>query len=112
MTTWLDRFRGVASWAGLFAGGLAWYAAHDLSFYLVRHNCTTSHIIAPLIHLVALAIALGGGFISYREIRTPPGAGKEAYTFGATIGFTAALLLSVVIVWQGIATLVYTGCER
>jgi hypothetical protein len=111
MTALLDRFRGAMCWAGLFAGGFAWYAAHDLSLYLVRQNCTTSQLIAPLIHLVALAIALGGGFISYREIRTIR-AGGHAYSFAALVGFAAAILLSIVIVWQGVATLVYTGCER
>jgi hypothetical protein len=111
MTALLNRFRGAMCWAGLFAGGFAWYGAHDLSLYLVRQNCTTSHVIAPLIHLVALAIALGGGLISYREIRAG-GAGNHAYSFAASVGFAAALLLSVVILWQGVATLVYTGCER
>jgi hypothetical protein len=111
MTALLNRFRGAMCWTGLFAGGFAWYAAHDLSLYLVRQNCTTNQLIAPLIHLVGLAIALGGGFISYREIRTT-GGGNEAYSFAARVGFAASLLLSLVILWQGIATLVYTGCER
>jgi hypothetical protein len=102
----------VPGWAGLFGGAVAWYGAHDLSFYLVRANCSSHHWIAPSIHIAALAIAVTCGLISYRTLRTEQEWPTDVRGFAALVGTAAATLFSIAIVWQGIATLVYTGCER
>ena len=47
-------------WAGLFGGVLAWYGAHEISFYLSRVNCDARWLVA-VIHLVASSIAIGSG---------------------------------------------------
>lgn len=94
----------LLAWAGLIAGGVAWYCAHDLGFYLVRANCRSPWIV-PAINLTALLIAAAGGATSLYSSHSPRPA-------AAWIGTGGAALFALVILWQGIAGLVYSGCER
>jgi hypothetical protein len=98
----------VIAWAGLLIGAIAWYAAHELSFYLVRDNCRSPWI-APAIHLAALAAAVGGGIVSAGARRA---ARDEMQLMSAWIGAGAAALFSLALLFQGVASLVYSGCER
>jgi hypothetical protein len=95
----------VMPWSGLIVGALAWYGAHELGFYLLRPNCQQPWIV-PVIHLVALLLTAGAGAASLmaepRRPRSPM----------AWIGLGAAALFALVIAWQGVAGLIYSGCER
>jgi len=102
----MNRF---APWAGLFGGGVSWYAAHDLALYLVNDNCRQMWI-TPVIHLVALAACLAAGWVSWRAL--PADRGDHRRVFAASLGVAAAALFALVILWQGMATLIYSGCER
>jgi hypothetical protein len=103
------RSRSLAL-AGLMAGAGAWYAAHDLSFYWSGNNCQHGWI-APTIHGIALIVCLCGGALSARTFRrTEPSMGPQYFL--ALLGSLGGLLFTLVILWQGVATLVYTGCER
>ncbi|MDD5460068.1 MAG: hypothetical protein PHG00_00275 [Methylococcales bacterium] len=100
-------------WAGVFGGAAFWYAAHDLATYLSAFNCRHGWVAAS-IHLIALLGAMGCGILSYQTL---PGSGSDGserrrLTFSGGIGMAAAALFSLVILWQGIATLIYSGCER
>jgi hypothetical protein len=100
---------GFAQWAGLFGGAAAWYAAHDLSFYLVRVNCGTWPWLATTIHALALLLVVICGLVSFRA------APANVFTlrgFSAWTGVGAAALFALVIIWQGLGTLIYSGCER
>jgi hypothetical protein len=101
----------LESWAGLLGGAVSWYGAHEASFYLVRQNCAGKPWIVPLIHLAALAITVSAGTLSFKQSRRArPLADSPA--FEALIGTGAALVFVVVILFQGVAGLIYTGCER
>jgi hypothetical protein len=98
--------------AGLFAGASAWYAAHDIGLYFSGENCQHGWI-APTVHAVALIICLAGATLSFRTLRaTPPSPALEPKHFLAILGCFAGLLFALVLMWQGAATLVYSGCER
>ncbi|MDB5411956.1 MAG: hypothetical protein JWR10_291 [Rubritepida sp.] len=95
------------AWTGLFAGVAAWYLAHEATLYFTRVNCRHFWV-APLFDLAGLALALAGGFVSWRTLR---GSSEEVTDFGAWIGTGAALLFSIVLLWQALATGFYSGCE-
>jgi hypothetical protein len=100
------------SWAGVFGGAFFWYAAHDLSLYFSAENCKHGWI-APTIHIVALIGAIISGVLSYQAWpKGDDGIRHRRLAFTTIVGVTAAGLFAIVILWQGIATLIYTGCEQ
>ena len=100
-------------WLGVFGGAAAWYAAHDLGTYLSAANCHHPWL-TPVIHLVALAAAVACGWRAWKT--WPDGAIEDnlrnLQAFSAGIGTAAAALFAVVILWQGMATLVFNGCAQ
>jgi hypothetical protein len=101
----------VEKWAGLLGGTVAWYAAHEASFYALRmSNCAAIAWVVAAIHAAALLVTLTAGGLSFRAARS--GDGKVAPSFAAAIGLGAAAIFTVVIIWQGAAAFVYSGCEQ
>jgi hypothetical protein len=99
-------------WSGIFGGFIFWYAAHDLGFYYSAYNCFHRWIL-PTIHLIAFVGGLICVWLSYRamsssESPTIPG-GRD---FMARVGVGAGSIFTLVILWQGIAAIIYSGCER
>jgi hypothetical protein len=97
-------------WAGLFGGAFFWYAAHDLGLYFSAVNCRHQWIVAA-VHIVAMLGAALSGLVSW-EARPDDGTGGRRLTFSAGIGLGAAALFMIVILWQGAAGFIYSGCER
>jgi hypothetical protein len=111
MTNVLRKLNDLPS-AGIFVGAIMWYLAHDIAFYYSGHDCKFRWIL-PTVHFLALLITLWSGAISAHAWRKVPLDGhmtREQFVGG--IGVAAAALFSLVIVWQGVATLIYKGCER
>jgi hypothetical protein len=101
----------LARWAGLFGGAICWYAAHEASFYTLRmNNCAAASSVVAAIHVLALLVTLAAGALSFRTARL------EDWTrfpsFAGTIGLGAAAIFAIVIIWQGAAGFVYSGCDR
>lgn len=109
MVEQLKRYNPIA---GLFGGFFFWYFAHELGFFLSNYNCHHSWIL-PAIHFVCLIGGLFSGWISLqllRECEFDISQGKAGLL--PMISVAAASIFSVVILWQGIAALVFNGCER
>jgi hypothetical protein len=103
------QLRNFGGAIGLFGGISAWYAAHELSFFLLRVNCTATSWLVPAIHALAFAAAVISGLISFQaSLRT----GSATQRFITWLGIGSACLFGMAILWQGAATLIYTGCER
>jgi len=98
-------------WLGVFGGAAAWYAAHDLGTYLLTVNCHHPWLV-PLIHLAALAAAAWCGWRAWQAWPDETGEDntRKLMAFSSGIGTAAAGLFAVVILWQGIAALVFNGC--
>jgi hypothetical protein len=111
MTT-LRRFNEWP-WAGLAGGAAFWYAAHDIGFYYSGHDCKYQWAIR-LVHVLTLLACIYCSFISVRVWGSAsdenPDSGGVA--FGAGISAAAGILFSIVILWQGIAAFVFSGCSR
>jgi hypothetical protein len=105
----------LSGWAGLIAAPIAWFAAQQFGFYLTGPNCQSHHWIAPLINLIAAAITILFGLVSFRSWRDHAGAAAasdQRARFVAAVSSFIAPLFVLVIVWQGIAGFFYSGCEH
>jgi hypothetical protein len=96
-------------WIGLIGGAGAWFTAHELSFYLSSANCSRPWI-APLIHLVALVVAAASAGLAFHAGRNRSQPGLSQFVW--MVGTAAGALFTVVVLWQGVATIVYSGCAR
>ena len=116
MANWVAR--GLPS-AGLYAGPLAWFVSTQGNYALTPWMCAHKTPVVPMLAAVLVAVSLIGGFVSWRAYAsaspTPQedvtGAGRP-HRFVAAIGIMMAVLFALVIVVQGIAGVVFDGCER
>ncbi|MEZ0171302.1 hypothetical protein [Microvirga sp. TS319] len=109
---------GIPS-AGIFLGPLAWLINTQLNYALVPWICAHQVRLVPVVSVAAALVSLVGGLLSWRAFRlspiTPPsdstGAGRP-HRFTALAGMAIAALFTAVIVLQGVAGLMFHGCER
>ena len=109
--------RGL-SWAGLLSGPVAWGLSTQGNYALATPQCLSG--VQPTVWMAVLlaALALAGGGLSlsaYRRIGDRPSpAGRKPRTeaFYALLSMGMAVLFALVILLQGVAGLVFTGCER
>jgi hypothetical protein len=112
----MTALRTGVSWAGLFAAPIAWAISTQLNYMLAPWGCEHHLQLVPLAALVLAILAIFSGVLSWRAFRSG-GAALErerslrAERFVAMIGLLAAALFALVIVMQGAAALVLTGCE-
>ena len=116
MGSWLGR--GLPS-AGLYAGPVAWFISTQGNYALTPWMCANKIPVVPMLAVLLVALSLFGGFLSWRAFAmarfAPPhdetSAGRP-HRFVAVIGIMMAVLFALVIMVQGIAGVVFTGCER
>lgn len=103
--------RGAAvPWAGLAAGPASWAVSTQANYALVPLACHTQLYLTVATAAVLAAVALAGGAVSYRSWRQ---AGQTAVArFLSGIGVWSGVLFGTVVVLQGIAGLILSGCER
>ena len=107
-----------AGWAGFFAGPVCWFAQQELALWLLPADCGKRWWISPSISaLFAIIVAIAALLASRSARRLPApaeGAGFAARRtrFIALLGTISPLFFLAAIAWQGIAGLVYSGCER
>jgi len=107
------------SWAGLALGVVAVAVSTQAGYSLADQSCGTPPTILLLIAAGALILAMTGGLLSARAWRgrgrpvldeTPQSARPSGMM--AAINVLAALLFSLVILLQGGASLIISGCLR
>jgi hypothetical protein len=114
MARWLQR--GLPS-AGLYAGPLAWFISTQGNYALVPWVCANKSPAIPVLAAALVALCLVGGFLSWRAFASAgsapdvTGAGRP-HRFVAAVGVMMALLFALVIGVQGVAGVVFSGCER
>jgi hypothetical protein len=110
MRTWAR----AVPWAGLFSGPFAWGISTQLLYGMADEACVRSVRLAPWIALGLVVAALAGAFVSWRSYDAP-GSDEErsrVHRFLSVIGVAVGLLFGFVILLQGMAGTIFTGCER
>lgn len=108
-------------WFGLLAPPIA-YVVHELASFVISSVACTSgkpSLVRPLLYLVfliALAFATIGGVTAFGSWRTLHGEQRVLATHGsremtALFGLLIGIVLSVGLVWAGIASSVLDVCE-
>lgn len=114
-----QRLQTMAPWAGLLTGAGAWAINQQLNYTLAPWMCGAGFRAVPWISLACALLALAGGAVSARCWLGRGDSARKVIEddglpslFLAGIGMSAALLFTLVILLQGAAGLVLTGCER
>ena len=102
---------------GLALGPAAWFITQQVSYDLASKPCGfVPPTVMLLVNLLGLAAVAAGAALCWRSWRLPGGRPAACVTRRAQLrsrpGLHALLLFAVTIVWQGLATFFYTGCER
>jgi hypothetical protein len=102
----------MRGWAGLFGGILGWYGAHELGVFFSDYNCHHRWIL-PIAQIVPLLVVIFCGRVSYISIKEKKQqANTSSALFAPLVGTGGAVIFSIVIFLQAVATLIYSGCER
>ena len=109
--------RSGVSWAGLVSGPAAWAMSTQMNYILADMQCGMRVYPVPWVALGLALAALLGGFLSWQAWRTVPESSNpprraETERFVAGLGASMALLFAAVIVLQGLAGVLFSGCER
>jgi hypothetical protein len=103
----------IAPWTGLFVGAGAWAADHQLSSDGNFRDCAEAG--GPFIivvGLVCLAIAIGGGVLSWRARPEAPDEEAETRRFARFIGAAAAAIFALAIAFGTWAGALLPACQR
>jgi hypothetical protein len=104
---------------GLLVGAAAWAISTQLSYSLVSISCDSAVSLTPLIATICLTVAIVGGALSLPSssaLEGPTvkvgGGDPRPRRFFAVISALAALIFSLAILLQGVASLIVSGCQR
>ena len=111
--------RNGLDWAGLAVGPAAWAISTQGNYSIVAWACGRALSPVPPLALGLTLVALLGAALSWRAWQVS-GAGHEVLAqqdgrpnaFLALTSALLAVLFAGVIVMQGVAGLILTGCER
>lgn len=112
------RARRSLSWAGLVSGPVAWGLSTQGNYALATPQCLSGIHPTPWIALLLAVMALAGGVLSFathRQTAADPGSGERkprTEAFYAMLSIGMAVLFALVILLQGFAGMVFSGCER
>jgi len=105
-------------WAGAIAAPLAWFTQQVLMGSLVYQQCHGRPWLVPVIWAVFGVLVLAAMVVSWLGLRRLPAA-DEGPSFAerrarmvGVLGVAMPMLFLLVMTWQGVAGLVYSGCER
>lgn len=94
-------------WSGWIGAGCGWALSQQIGSDFVQDHCALAHpLLMILIGLVAIAVALGGGFISWRVFGRDQGARR----FVGLVGAMGGVLFSIAIFMQTSASLILPRC--
>jgi hypothetical protein len=105
------------SWAGLLAGPVAWGASTQANYSLVYWQCTHRSPVIPILALCFLAVAAGGGLLSWRAWQRGGASFKperelSTERFVSALGMMVAALFALIIIMQLAASLILDECIR
>jgi hypothetical protein len=100
-----------APWVGLVTGPVAWAVSTQVNYGLADWACRHQPNPIPWIALVLAAISALGAAASWR-LRTSGLPVSRTHVFLADLAALTGALFAVVILTQGAAGLVFTGCEH
>lgn len=103
--------RYLAAWCGLILGPAAWLASTQVNFALASWQCAHRLYPIPWVALLLALITMAGGLVSFSFWRRQEGP-EASLTFAASVATLLSALLMLVILIQGFAGLIFTGCER
>ena len=113
------RWRNGIDWAGLALGPAAWALSTQANYSLAGWSCTASLGPIPPFAFLLVLIALAGAGISWRAWYVAGATGGillqddgRSRSFLALLSMLIAFLFAAVILMQGAAGLILTGCER
>ena len=105
-----DVTRAVLPWSGVIGGAAGWFVSQQAGSNMVFAQCENGRWWGvALIGLLGIALAVGGGALSYRSWR----AGEQeasGHRFVGLLGLLIAALLAFPILMQTIAGLLVPGC--
>lgn len=117
---------------GIFGGFLCWYTAHEVGIFGADVDCRLRWILTT-VHGVTFVLCLACAWWSYQALlkvgkqshgknqnqiavgdssEEPKQLKSSSDRFVALISLGAAFLFALVIFWQAVAAMIYTGCER
>jgi hypothetical protein len=111
---------GVARLAAMFAAPLAWMFFLQAEYALVPWACERSRLHHPALYavaVVALAVAVGGDVLAWRQWRRtgPRGSDEPApggrAAFLALTGLGTSMLFTLVILAASLSRLWFTPCD-
>jgi hypothetical protein len=112
-------FRNGVDWAGLAAGPAAWAISTQGNYTLLAWICHWRLNPVPPLALFLAVVALIGAALSWRAWRASGAGGVvllendgQPRAFLALMSALLAVLFAAVIVMQGVAGFILTGCER
>lgn len=104
-------------WFGAAAAPLCWFAQHLLMSSTVSLDCANRPWIVPAIWALCAGVLLIAFAFSFLALRRVPQPGRYDYAarrsrFVGLCGCIMPMLFLLVMSWQLIAGLIYSGCER
>ena len=111
------RARLLYARLGFFAGPAAWAAHQQIGYMLVRAGCLSGVLWVPVLTLIAMAVTLAGGYLSWMPWRHSEESEAKSdamrtHRFLALLSVLFALLFALAILLQGVATLFLNACQR
>ena len=105
-----DLVEHLMPWAGLVLASLAWFGAHQAGSNAAFDDCElTDWAFNATVNLVGLALALGGGFFSWKIWRR--GAEEtEGRRFLGLTGMMVATLLTFALILQFVSGFIVPRC--
>jgi hypothetical protein len=115
----MTRSLSVAPLAGLALGMGAWVISTQFGYTVVTTACGRSFGVVPWIAIACIGLAAIGGLLSWTawagrggpSLREDP-EGPQPRRLMAAVSVLAATLFALVIVLQGAAALILSGCQR
>ena len=102
------RWQRFAPWAGLVGGALAWSLHHQGGSDALHFGCDAhAGVLAAIGGVLALIVAVAGGWISWRAAATDAPAGHR---FVARMTALAAGIFALTIAMQTVASLLVPTC--
>jgi len=105
-----DVTRALLPWSGVVGGAAGWFVSQQTGSNMVFAHCVNGQWWGvALVGLAGIALAVGGGFLSYRSWRVEQEA-ASGRRFVGLLGLLVAALLAFPILMQTIAGLLVPGC--
>jgi hypothetical protein len=108
----MDAVLRRAPWLGLVTGPAAWGISAQVNYGLADWACRHPPNPIPWIALALALVAAMGAVGSWRIRMLDTGDASRAHPLLADLAALTGALFALVILTQGAAGLVFTGCER